>query len=399
MSGSTPRVLWLWNQDPAAPGFKLDDISGPSPACNFGYGAQWSRQDLTDILQQEKGSEERAYAVAGLRGLKRAAAHGPHVTDLLVTDPKRRKADWPIVFVQFPPAAINDPSGIWLHQYAVDGLNYIVECASSATKTIVVNLSWGPQTGPHDGTPGSKRRSIAWSSKLTERKETDRVARPAGNSYSARAHAQVDYNKGAEGKASLQWIVPPDGRTPQFLEIWWPNGVDPERANVTVAPPGGPAAPVPVGDSFTGKFSTSLLTVGASTMALLVVSPTEDKDPKQRGPHGAWTIAFASNPASVHGDIHIYVARTTHNMGARRRAKASYLTDAKLEDNRFVTPAKRFDEAPGSKIRREGTLSGIATGACSLVATGYCDRDKRAAPYFLQGRRVAPSARTPTAPA
>jgi len=105
----------------------------------------------------------------------------------------------------------------------------------------------------------------------------------------------------------------------------------------------------------------------------------------QRGPHGAWTIAFASNQASVHGDIHIYVARATHNMGARRGAKASYLTDAKLEDNRFVAPAKRFDEAPGSKIRREGTLSGIATGACSLVATGYCDRDKRAAPYSSAG--------------
>jgi len=376
MSGGKPRVVWLWNQDPEAPGYALDDLSGPSPACAFGYGAQWAGQDLQDILQQENQSQERAYAAAGLAGLRRAAAHGPHVTDLLCGG-----EDWPIVFVQFPPDAINDPSGVWLHQYAVDGLNYIVECAGKATETIVVNLSWGPQTGPHDGMSVLEAEIDRLVKQVEAQGKKLIVSLAAGNSYSARAHAQFAYGQGA----SLQWIVPPDGQAPQFLEIWWPNGVNPADAKVTIKPPAGQATPVPLGESPNGAWHTSLGTAGASAMALLVVSPTEHSDPQQRGAHGAWTITFPPGQVTAAKDIHVYVARATQNMGARRRAKVSYLTDVKLEESRFVAADKRFDEAPGSAIRREGTLSGIATGELSLVATGYEYKDKRAAPYSSAG--------------
>ena len=119
--------------------------------------------------------------------------------------------------------------------------------------------------------------------------------------------------------------------------------------------------------------------------ALLFVNPTEHSDPQQRASHGAWTIAVGPGQASVNGNVHIYVARATHNMGARRGAKASYLTDAGLEASRFVAADKRFDEAAGSTIRREGTLSGIATGASSLVASGYRYADQLATPYSSSG--------------
>ena len=152
-SANDTRVLWLWNQDKHAAGFPLDPSSGPTSLCNFGYGGQWSVADLNDILVEEVDGQAPAYARAGLQGLRRSAAHGPHVMDLLCgkREPGDLINDADVVFIQFPQKAIADPSGRWLARYALDGLHYIIECAGPGTGCIAVNLSWGPQTGPHDG--------------------------------------------------------------------------------------------------------------------------------------------------------------------------------------------------------------------------------------------------------
>ncbi len=381
LSNGGPRTLWLWNQDPEAIGFPLDVVSGPSPACDFNYGGQWSQQDLKTLITQKK-SQELVYSAAGLAGLRRAAAHGAHVTDLLCG-----AEDWQFVFVQFPLAAIDDPSGLWLKRYALDGLMYIMECIGAQTKTIVVNLSWGPQTGPHDGT---SILEVAIDDLVADQKALGNdlfVSLAAGNSYSSRAHAQVDYL----GGGSLSWMVPPDGRTPAFLEIWWPNGIAPADARLRVAPPGSTAVDILPGQPWAQtNWYARLRKVGNSTKALLVVHPTEDRDPTFRGQHGKWTVEFKPGRANVKGDIHVYLARADHNMGARRRAKASYLTDAALAVSRFVPPDKRFDEAAGSVIRREGTLNGIATGAKSIVAAGYRFSDASVAPYSSSGPTRGP---------
>src|SRR4030095_13755021 len=104
-----------------------------------------------------------------------------------------------------------DSSGRWLARHALDGLHYIVESAGPETTGIVVNMSWGPQTGPHDGT-ALLEEAI---DELVDSHQASpcplEVVLPAGNTYSARAHGVVPIR---EGCRDVQWIVPPDGKTP-----------------------------------------------------------------------------------------------------------------------------------------------------------------------------------------
>ena len=57
-----------------------------------------------------------------------------------------------MVFVQFSEDYIRDATGVWLKDYVVEGIQYILSFAEPyVTKRVVINLSYGPTTGPHDG--------------------------------------------------------------------------------------------------------------------------------------------------------------------------------------------------------------------------------------------------------
>jgi hypothetical protein len=377
------RVLWVWNQDDNAKGGPLNGVL-PSANVNFSYGAQWSNTDLDAIHAAVGGSQEEAYRQAGLPSLRRSAAHGSHVLDLLAgADPDEDELS-DIVFVQFPQEGIDDPSGQWLKHFAADGLFYITECAGDDTETIVANISWGPQTGPHDGSYVLENY-IEWLIKdqWDNHGRTLIVTLAAGNSFSARAHAQVDYAAGG----TFEWILPPDGKIPAFVEFWWPKPVTPAQARLRVVPPSGPPTdvlfnpPPPLPDA---PWWAEITNVGGWTTALLVVNPTGGRQ-GVNGPHGLWRIEIDETVGGIAADIDVYVARADHNMGSRRQAKASYLTDDKLEEHRFVAPSKRYKEAQGSKIRRAGTLSGIATGPTPKVAAGYVLKTEEPAPYSSSG--------------
>lgn len=376
--GSGTRVLAFWNQDPAAEGYPVVASMGPTPLSTFGYGAQWFRADFNDMISNAGGSQELIYQKAGLKSLRRSATHGTHVMDLLCGD-----MPWDIVFVQFPWAAIDDPSGRWLKRYALDGLHYILQHAGPKTKTIVANLSWGPQTGPHDGTSVVEREferlvnaQIPLGRKLF-------VTLPAGNSFDSRSHAEVAYATGAK----LHWILPPDGHAPAFIEVRWPDGVTPDAAQLKVTPPSGISVTVTPGTvTDQGGWYARVRAVGNGTKALVVVHPMESVAQQYRGEHGRWLIEFPPGSPGVVGEIHVYVARADHNMGAKRRAKASRLEDASFTTGRrFLSPRKRADEIPNSSIRRRGTLNGIATGTGSFVAGGYRYSDFHSSPYSSSG--------------
>jgi hypothetical protein len=343
------------------------------------YGRQWARPQL-QTLATLPGGQAQAYADAELSSLRRAAAHGPHVTDLLCGREK-----WDLVFVQFPRAGIDDPSGVWLKRYAIEGLNYVLECAGPLTETVVANLSWGPQTGPHDG-HSVLEHAIDEMVALQDAQGRELIVSvPAGNSFASQAHAQIPFRSGG----SVRWVVPPDGRTPAFLEVWWPKSVVIADVRMRVRPPSGPAVDLAPGLNLPVPLrwvAVLLTTIDSGPMALLVVHPTEFDDASLRGLHGTWTLEFDPPSSGAAGDIHVYVARADHNMGARRRASASYLTDGPHEAHRFVTASQRDDEAAGSAVRRAGTLSGLATGVATKVAAGYRFGDFRMARYSSSGR-------------
>lgn len=382
------RVIWLWNQDSDAGGTSLIPSQVPSLQADLGYGRQWSKANLDELYPTPQSSQDVAYRDAGLSGLRRAAAHGTHVADLLAgSEP------WDIVFVQFPKLGIDDPTGIWLDRFAIQGLHYVLACAGPATRKIVVNLSWGPQTGPHDG-HSIVEDEIDRLVDENNKRQPPRVlivSLPAGNSFEARAHAEVDVHAGG----CVTWMIPPDGSIPAFLEIWWPNGTKVDQVSLIVVPPSEPAVAVAVESTTAGPplqpltsnaaWSVQLKEMGGTTQALLVVNPTGGNGTAPRGAHGAWTIQFDPSVSAPTGGAHIYIARAAHNFGARRRAKSSFLTDPALESSRFVTAADRYKGAPNSVIRRDGTLNGLGTGRLSYVAGGYSLKPFECAPYSSSG--------------
>jgi hypothetical protein len=241
----------------------------------FGYGGQWSKADL-DLLFPAGGTQDEAYRDAGLPGLRRSAVHGTHVMDLLTGEDPAASNSSDIVFVQFPKEGIEDPTGLWLKRFAWEGLLYVVACAGNATTRIVANISWGPQTGPHDGTYPLEA-FIEWlvQAEASNGRELI-VTLPAGNSFSARAHGRVSYRVGG----SVDWILPPDGQIQTFVEFWWPNSVLPANAHLQVIAPGDAPVNLVVGSQTSADLSwqAELSRVGNSTRAIVTVKPDRGQE-------------------------------------------------------------------------------------------------------------------------
>lgn len=398
-SGSGSRVLLLWDQNPYN-----------NAASGTRYGRILTAKELkVPTIDQDLA----AYESLGMKNLRRRATHGAHVLDLM-TGPRPARSrispsrmtlegsdgdahlppSWerpsdpasraPIFFVQLPQEAIDDPTGRWLGRHVLDGLDFIINKAlafwkrQKGAKRLVVNLSWGPQTGPHDG------------SSLLERAFDDRFERckregvdlhltlPAGNSYEARAHAQFSLSTGCDG---LAWQVVPDARTPQFLEIWWPEDTTLQDVDIKVHSPDGQQLrfkgtklpKYPQGGILSlSKGHTWGITVvphGGRFMALLALAPTRAAENNSTPVHGRWRIDVGKAHADPDRLVHVYLARNSANMGARRRGPDSYLYDQRYEDTRHGRWPR--EESETSLVRRMGTLNGIATGAKPIVAGGY----------------------------
>lgn len=402
-SAKATRVVLLWDQNPVNKTDKFARYGRVLPATKLN-----SKLNMPDVS---------AYETLGMKNLRRRATHGAHVLDVLAgpvparsrVSPSRfaleggdgsahQPPPWarandpaskaPIVFVQLPDKAIEDPTGRWLARYALDGLDFIIDNAKKVwngktkVKKLVVNLSWGPQTGPHDG---SSLLELAFDQRIAACAKLGialHITLPAGNSYEARAHGQFKLSSGCQ---SLTWQVMPDALHPQFLEVWWPIGTPLTDAGLNVRSPDGQQVRFN-GSALPQDQSGAILSAGAGKdvpwgitivqhrsrcMALLALAPTRPTTATTAPPlHGRWLISVGAAPIAP-GDrlMHIYVARNTANMGGRRRAKDGYLFDRHYEETRHGRWPRQEPEE--SLVRREGTLSGIAAGEETQVVAGY----------------------------
>lgn len=409
-SGGRSRVKLLWDQ------------GAPHDAGSGRYGRVFS---CVELDKPKAGDDVGHYQSLGFSNLRRRATHGAHVMDLMAgpvhprsrVSPSRMREQagdgsaveaptWarlgdaasraPIFFVQLPKDAIEDPTGRWLPRYVLDGLDFLIEQAQRLwpptsplpsekqtqpaeppeRKRLVVNISWGPQTGPHDG---STLLEKAFEQRIAKFNQADReliIVLPAGNSYESRAHAQFELRAGCP---SLHWQTMPDAGTPQFLEIWWPAGTHARHARFQVTAPDGerlewPLPNKPTEGSFMSPGAGWIVTVVPHNdrfMALLALAPTRSGPDHASPPHGGWKIEVPAIVNSRVGKalVHVYVARNSANLGAGRRSKDAYLHDPVYETSRHGPPPRR--EPVESKVRREGTLTGIATGASVKVAGAY----------------------------
>jgi hypothetical protein len=400
---SGTRVNLLWDQNPA-PG---------SPT-----GRVYSQTALNSFVTASPDNDARAYEAAGLKNLRRRATHGAHMMDTLAgpktvssrLSPSRlgdgsaqEAPSWanaadaaskaPIIFVQLPQAAIEDPTGRWLATQVLDGLDFILDRVpltapvehllstetgpTSIKQRIVVNISWGPQTGPHDG---KSLLELAFEQRIRDEAMKGRELRivlPAGNSLEARAHAQWDLKESCE--QFVTWHVPPGNDSPSFLEIWWPREMPLGQVRLKAESPTGACleiAPEPdwsqggIASLPDGVAALTLVSYAGRPMALLALAPTfSHSSASHTAPHGAWSISMVHNTSATTGMVHLYVARNNANMGGRRRSVDSFLHDANHDPERYIRASGR--DNPASAVKRENTLNGIATGPSVHVAAGY----------------------------
>jgi Subtilase family len=403
------RVHRLWDQD--SHGAFIHQGQVPE---DFGRGHEVTGrqlQSLIDAFTQGKALDENAcYGAAGYDRLNRAATHGAHVTDVLAgaqpassrvgtrTEPPTwalandaaSSDDAGIVFVQLPRACLQDPSGAWLDLHVLDGLRYILSCADSHTKQVVVNLSFGPQRGPNDGTGMLEKAFEALSAEFPRLT----LSLAAGNSFSERGHATFTLQ--AQSSQTLHWHVMPADETPSFVQLWLPPGAT--QVKVMITPPGIDPSPwISAGDAVAWPdaanpacgivFAPRTARGTLGTMALVALTPATSFRPNAAlAPHGLWKIEIENSASSaLAAPIHVWIDRDDFNLGTLVRGRQSHFVDPEYDPLRYLKAAT--DDTPGSQalVRRRGTLTGIATGKGAVVAAGYRHSDKQHLPYSSAG--------------
>lgn len=444
--GST-RVLALWDQDVPDEhdhAVRYEHQDGTAyvfgrPVCDFGYGLEYWRKDpddpkASDIATLRKqhqptvakppfigldvwmqlhrtayGSidEDTCYADAGFDTLKHSVSHGSHVMDVLagrtpaaarmskdrITPPSwglskenDRAAEADIVCVQIPKGAKNDASGRWLDTHVLEGIRYILSCANAKeTEHVVINISYGPTTGPHDGTAVLElaMHALTRSYDGENGKPKLDIILSAGNSYLSEGHVEFDLKENETEE--WVWRILPDNTVPCFAEVWMNVNEGADIAGVAID------LIDPSGNARSCSYSRRS---GGSICWLLVVQPTviggQDRDPtRDSNPHrhGNWRIRIQRKSGAWAQKGHAYVARSDPNMGARTGAKRSYFVDPVWERD-FAARAshdRTETDRDKSKIKRSGTLNGIGTGVGVKVAGGYRLIDKWWSHYSSSG--------------
>jgi hypothetical protein len=437
--GNGPCVHYLWDQG-GTPG------TGEVPGTPFPsrYGAVYTTQ-LSEALQKATDShgevdEDHAYELLSLPSLRCIVSHGAQVMSHAAgcTRPiDHRPAPPPfcdptgIAFVQLRPKALDDPTGDWIDCDGIDSdgmealhaiCDYARTMITPPAKKVLINLSYGPQTGPHDGSSFAERHIR----ELTEKAKAEgyilRVVLPSGNNHLLQAHAEFDLRKlGAKGQ-SIDWHVAADSRANSMLEIWLPSPITTQDVTVRVQAPGGGAlaeASTITGQSPDGAIH--VMTVPDATPSgqfriAIIVAPTAraatdsalatPADPLATP--GRWRVSIEPVPGRnliaslLHdGVAHVYLQRGDPNMGRPQRGRSGYLRSPCYDDKVGALPSEQLQtDPPGTgpaEVFARGCLSGIATGAKSLVAGGYRLRDNL--PAGSNGAVVVNGARRDSLPA
>jgi hypothetical protein len=423
------RALWDQNRDRFPVTVNGDDFG--AVLSDFKYGLEYLREStpgqigLDDWMQMHMNAagsidEDGCYADAAFRTLARRASHGAHGMDVFAGrvptsarigpaqqgQDRRDPPSWAagtdstsgadMVFVQFPEYGIRDATGVWLKAYVVDGIRYIMSFADpKVTRNVIVNISYGPTTGPHDGTAVLEQALADLVAEFDSSSGTPtlQIVLAAGNSYGTESHVAFTGTGPQPQQVEWIWRLPPDNSVLCFAEIWMANAdaggitvtlISPTGVAMvspggsTVAPPTG--VPLPVGPGV-----SSQIIWGSSSVWLLAVGPTIYGGSE----HGDYTIRVAGIRQGA--QLHAYVARSDPNMGVRTGARRSYFVDPVWERTRSAEASCRrangeFDRT-GSLVERYGTLNGIATAQTGRVhvAGGFVLPEERKAPYASAG--------------
>ncbi|MBW7962006.1 hypothetical protein [Bradyrhizobium sp. BR 10261] len=333
--------------------------------------------DRDDDIYREIGATD--FAANQYNALASQVTHGTHVLDLAAGGEHK---DQPIFAVQLPSAATIDTSGVTMGSYVLQGVRMIMAWADQfgidqkAPVPLVINFSYGLSAGPKDGTLLLERTLLALVHHRSKHVAPTRLVVPAGNNYRARLTASMTLAS-AEAQ-SLDWVVLPDDKTANFLEIWIDGGsAAPKHCSVEIklTPPGG-FPPVKIrpkanrvselaseGRPIAGIYYLVTGTgPGTRERILLAINPTvRNDDARDLAPSGRWGISIMNRSRQTLA-VHFYVQRDDTPFGYPRRGRQSRLDHPQAYARDTQTGDYRQHAADCPIVYRD-TLSSIATSS------------------------------------
>lgn len=435
------QIGFLWDQGAKAAN------NGAPVATPFGYGAAFLGGHLDQIIANSfsAGStaidEDSVYAKAKLNSLRGPTSHGAHVlghaigfrkaTDRMSSDRSTggfadKPPTWssnskakalPVGFVQLPQSALNDPSGRWLGCYVLDGIHMLLNYAASLHATRrVINVSYGPQTGPRDGSSLLEKAIDELVAARNGKPRTTFITLPAGNSYLSRAHATFELGSAAPAATTLDWHIAPASELPVFCEVWLPPDIDLKSVEVEIKRPSGQAFTAEAQQTISSPDEVvAIVAIEVSThvtMVLIAIAPTArsvealDTAGTPVAPPGKWQLQIRTKQPKCIGKVHVYLSRNDFNMGGARRGHPGYFYSPNYDADRFQRANDYLHFSPekmpaGADISPEGTLSGLATGKSTCVVGGYVVATSEPARYSSGGpsrsvKRLAPDLAYPS---
>ena len=425
------RIDYCWSQ------------SAPAvPTGTVLFGREFRRDQIDALVATHNGDEDAVYRASGLLSrpdgppmpLSRAASHGAHCLDLMAgTWPAASAAQARIIAVDLPSSPVWETSGFGKDMFVVAALHYIFNRADLIAQShgcadlpMVINLSYGHSGGPHDG---SSLIEAALAELVAHRnaKAPTTLLMPSGNMFQNRLFAHLtdqhftpdSADPGAK-TARLQWFAPPNDRTSSFLEFWYPPGTTPQDINIAVTPPLSGQATGTVGMALDPSgFAVRKIVVGGKIVGhltldhhrgtrwrvMVLLAPSETFAPPGKlvagpdtygtAPAGLWTLTFrlpaamalpeATASAGI-GGIQARIQRDISYGQGNTGARQSYFVDPL--DQPFADDgslAALDPVADGAKLRRFGSLNGMATGGETLVVGGYVRASGKAAIYASAG--------------
>ena len=409
------RIEHFWGQDFPPQG------SGVAGSIGWTFARTDFEKMFKDSAHGASLDEDQVYRLAGLRfddpehkSIAHRASHGAHVMDLAcglnVADVK---ADSPrIVAVQLPDIVTEQTDGALLTPYALLGVWYILAKAHQlgsgwgvGLPPVVINLSYGTMSGPHDGTSPLEAAldqiiDLLW----TFAKWRVSVVLPSGNSHLARCHARLEIAADAKVEIdtapTLRWLVLPDDRTQSFLEVWMPCDAAAGQVELNVVTPTGDASGwikegdpdwiwSPAVDPLCSVEYRGIGAAGSRRLALICLFPTATISPVDEiAPSGVWKVALR-NVGSAPLIVDAWIRRDDNAPGYPIRGRQSRFDDPRYERfGQFGLP-EEVDSGP-SYVLRAGAINGLATGKLPVVAGGcrYVDLDNAA--YSAGGPTLRP---------
>ncbi len=275
------RVRGIWDQNQGKQPVTINGRKFGKRPRDFGYGLEY-RRDFAPLLAPGKIGlddwiglhstprngidEDHCYADADFTSLRHRESHGAHVMDVLAgrvptssrigPSPPGDRRDPPswkpgtdaassadVVFVQFSEENIRDATGVWLLTYVVQGIQYILSFAKPyVTKHVVINLSYGPTTGPHDGLAELEMALTALVAYYdgSGGKPKLEIFLAAGNSYLTEGHVvfRRDHHNQPD-HVEWTWRHPPDNTVVCFCEVWMKTVHVDKNVAVTLKSPSG----------------------------------------------------------------------------------------------------------------------------------------------------------------